>query len=101
MSHIWGGNCDRKIGFTLRVGGRRSGIDDRRNWDMYRVDGRVVTLRPKQGLKMMGFPSTFRFPVSETDAMKQLGNSVAVNAIEAVARSIITALKESAAEGRK
>lgn len=41
MSDIWEGNCDRKIGFTLRVGGGGSSIDDRRNWDSYRVNGEV------------------------------------------------------------
>jgi len=32
---------------------------------------------------MQGFPASFQFPVSESEAMKQLGNSVAVDAIEA------------------
>ena len=48
---------------------------------------------PKEGLKMQGFPDDFVFPVSETQAMKQLGNSVAVPAIEAVAREIIKELE--------
>ena len=42
---------------------------------------------------MQGFPDTFAFPVSEVQAMKQLGNSVAVPAIEAVADEIIKILK--------
>ena len=33
MSDVWGGECSRKIGFTLRIGGRGSNINDRRNWD--------------------------------------------------------------------
>ena len=41
MSDVWEGKCERDIGFTLRVGGRGSSIDDRRNWDSYRVDGEV------------------------------------------------------------
>jgi len=80
MSDIWDGECPKKVGFTLRVGGRRSGLHDRRNWDTYLVDGEVKVLSSKEGIKMMGFPSDFNFPVSETQAMKQLGNSVAVNA---------------------
>lgn len=35
MSDILGGKCNKKIGCTLRVGGRGSKIDDRRNWDSY------------------------------------------------------------------
>ena len=93
MSDIFGGNVDRKIGFTLRVGGRHSAITDRRNWDTYLVDGKIRRLSPKEGLMMQGFPSDFEFPVSEVQAMKQLGNSVAVPAIEAVAREIIRLLE--------
>ncbi len=93
LSDIWGGKCEKKIGYTLRVGGRSSGINDRRNWDSYIVDGEVKKLSPKEGKKLMGFPEDFIFPVSETQAMKQLGNSVAVNSIYAVAQQIIFSLK--------
>jgi len=86
---------NREIGFTLRVGGRGSGLDDRRNWDTYLVDGEVKRLTPKEGLRLQGFPDSFKFPVSETQAMKQLGNSVAVPAIQATAEQIVKALKES------
>ena len=44
---------------------------------------------------MQGFPDTFVFPVSETQAMKQLGNSVAVPAIQAVAKEIIERLNNA------
>ena len=90
MSDIFGKPCNRNIGFTLRVGGRGSRIDDRRNWDRYLVDGTEYKIQAIDGLKMMGFPADFKFPVSKTEAMKQLGNSVAVPAIsktiEAIAR---------------
>ena len=93
MSDIFDGHVDRDIGFTLRVGGRHSSIADRRNWDTYLVDGKIKRLSPKEGLMMQGFPPDFEFPVSEVQAMKQLGNSVAVPAIEAVAKEIIKLLK--------
>ena len=93
MSEVWGGDCPKEIGYTLRVGGRGSGVGDRRNWDGYMVDGVERRLGPREGLKMQGFPSSFRFPVSETQAMKQLGNSVAVPAIQAVGENIMRVLK--------
>ena len=62
---------------------------DRRNWDTYAVDGEVIRLSSKEGKKMMGLPKDFEFPVSETQAMKQLGNSVAVPAVRATAKKII------------
>ncbi len=89
MSDVWEGECSREIGFTLRVGGRGSNINDRRNWDSYLVNGEVRRLSPIEGKKMQGFPDDFIFPVSSVQAMKQLGNSVAVDAIQAVAKSLI------------
>jgi len=97
MSDVWGGTCSRKVGFTLRCGGRGSRIDDRRNWDAYLVDGKVRRLSPDEGKRMQGFPDDFHFPVSYVEAMKQLGNSVAVNAIQAVAKVMIDALNKSEA----
>ncbi len=94
MSDIFGGRVPKKIGYTLRVGGRGSGIKDRRNWDSYLVNGKVKRLSPKEGKKMMGFPEDFIFPVSDGQAMKQLGNAVAIPAIQATAKQIIKALKQ-------
>ncbi len=96
MSDIFNGKCDKEIGYTLRVGGRGSKITDRRNWDAYRVNGKIVQLGPKEGLKMQGFPDWFEFPptLSGVQSMKQLGNSVAVPAIQAVAKEIVKTLKK-------
>ena len=93
MSDVLNGKCSREIGFTLRVGGRGSKINDRRNWDSYYVDGKVVRIGPKEGLKMQGFPENFNMPVSQTQAMKQLGNSVAIDAVQAVGKKIIEHIK--------
>ena len=93
MDDVFDGKVNKTVGYTLRVGGRGSGLADRRNWDTYLVDGEVRRLSPKEGLRMQGFPDTFEFPVSETQAMKQLGNSVAVPAIQATASEIIKRIK--------
>jgi len=94
MSDIFGAQCSREVGFTLRVGGRASGIKDRRNWDSYLVEGKVRRLTPQEGKKMMGFPNSYIFPVSESQAMKQLGNAVIVPAISAVAAEILATLNK-------
>jgi len=95
MSDVFEGDCSKKIGFTIRVGGRGSGIDDRRNWDTYEVDGEIRRITSKEGKKMMGFPENFTFPVSEAQALKQLGNSVAVNSVRATATNILKILKNN------
>lgn len=94
MSDVWEGKCNRDIGLTLRVGGRSSPIDDRRNWDGYWVNGEIRRLTPKEGKRMQGFPNDFKFPVTNIQAMKQLGNSVAVPVIQAIAKEIISYLQK-------
>jgi len=94
MSDIFEGNCTKTVGYTLRVGGRGSGMGDRRNWDTYLVDGKEVRLKPEHALKMQGFPERFSFPVSEAQAMKQLGNSVAIPMIQAVAEQVFISLNK-------
>ena len=96
MSDVFdGAKVNKDIGFTLRVGGKGSPIDDRRNWDGYLVNGEIMRIKPKQAMRMQGFPESFIFPVSETVAMKQLGNSVAVTVIQAIAKQIIKVLDEN------
>ena len=45
-------------------------------------------LTPRECARLMGFPDTFRIPVSDTQAYKQFGNSVAVPVIAAVAHAM-------------
>jgi DNA (cytosine-5)-methyltransferase 1 len=94
MSEVFEQPCAREVGFTLRVGGRSSGIDNRHNWDAYRMEnGEVRTLTSREGKRMMGFPDKFKFPVSEVQALKQLGNSVAVDAVRIVAGQMLRTAK--------
>lgn len=93
MSDVWKGKCSREIGFTIRVGGRGSKIDDRRNWDSYLVDNEIRQLGVEEGKMLQGFPKDFIFPVSNTQAMKQLGNSVAIDAIQEVGSQMIKYLE--------
>ena len=90
MTDIFDGKkCDKEIGYTLRVGGRGSGVGDRRNWDCYIVNGKEYRIGIKEGKRMQGFPDDFVFPVSETQAMKELGNSVAIPVVQAVVKEFL------------
>ena len=64
----------------------------------YIVNGEERRLTPDEGKMMQGFPSNFEFPVSKTEAMKQLGNSVAVWAIQDYAKEILKALDKQYAK---
>ena len=94
MSNIFNAPCEKKIGFTLRVGGKGSHIDDRRNWEFYRVNGEVKRIGLDEAREMMTFPKSFKFPVSKTQAMKQLGNSVCVEVVKVVGNSVAQYLQK-------
>ena len=46
-------------------------------------------LTPRECARLMGFPDTFRIPVSDTQAYRQFGNSVVVPVIQEVARLMV------------
>lgn len=68
----------------------------------YHKDGSEILIRqagknprrltPRECARLMGFPKRFRIPVSDTQAYRQFGNSVAVPVVEAVAREMAIAL---------
>lgn len=94
MSDIFGAPCEQKIGRTILTGGRGGRIGSRYNWDTYLVDGKVRRLSVAEARKMMGIPKSFMFPVSETQAMRQLGNGVAVPAVKAVAQKLLKGMQK-------
>ena len=49
-------------------------------------------LTPREAARLQGFPEEFIIPVSDTQAYKQFGNSVAVPVIHAIAEEIIKVL---------
>lgn len=49
-------------------------------------------LTPRECARLMGFPESFRIPVSDTQAYRQFGNSVVVPVIERLAKGIEASL---------
>lgn len=52
-------------------------------------------LTPKECAYLQGFPKEFIIPVSDTQAYRQFGNSVAVPVVELIARNMIDAVEKS------
>lgn len=52
-------------------------------------------LTPREACRLQGFPENFIIPVSDTQAYKQFGNSVAVPVINAIAKEILKVLDEN------
>lgn len=46
-------------------------------------------LTPRESARLQGFPDTFKIPVSDIQAYKQFGNSVAVPVIKAITKKIL------------
>ena len=53
-------------------------------------------LTPRECARLMGYPDTFKIPVSDTQAYRQFGNSVVVPIVEAIAREVLVALGKPA-----
>ena len=53
----------------------------------------IRKMTPREWARLQGFPENFRIVVSDAQAYKQFGNSVAVPAIQATAEKILKALK--------
>jgi DNA (cytosine-5)-methyltransferase 1 len=51
-------------------------------------------LTPGECARLMGFPAKFKIVVSDTQAYRQFGNSVIVPLVAAVARQVVSALKQ-------
>lgn len=51
-------------------------------------------LTPRECAKLMGYPSDFKIPVSDTQAYRQFGNSVAVPVVERIAKSVVETLQQ-------
>jgi DNA (cytosine-5)-methyltransferase 1 len=55
-------------------------------------------LTPRECARLMGFPDSFKIPVSDTQAYKQFGNSVVVPVVEAIAKSVAESLRKPVGE---
>jgi len=58
-----------------------------------RSRGNPRRLTPRECARLMGFPETFKIPVSDTQAYKQFGNSVVVPVVEHLAKAVMTSLR--------
>ena len=59
------------------------------------TSGNPRKITPREAARLQGFPETFKIPVSDTQAYKQFGNSVAINVAAALAEQFVKILKTS------
>ncbi len=58
-------------------------------------------LTPRECARLMGFPDTFKIPVSDTQAYRQFGNSVVVPVIRAVAKTMLPCIASGERERQR
>ena len=58
------------------------------------TNGRIRALEPRESLRLMGFPDSFKITVSRAQSYKQSGNSIVVDVLMAITRQIMDALGE-------
>jgi len=108
---LWEGHKRRKRENKLKGKGFGYGIVDQNSEytntisARYYKDGSEILIRqknknprkltPREAARLQGFPDTFKIEVSNNQAYKQFGNSVAVNVVEAVAKNMLSALENS------
>ncbi|MDD4878212.1 MAG: DNA cytosine methyltransferase [Candidatus Nanoarchaeia archaeon] len=57
----------------------------------YMINGKIRKLTERECARVMGFPDTFKIPVSKSQAYKQFGNSVVVTVLKKITEQILTA----------
>lgn len=80
---------DREVAFTVRLGGRRSRVGNKHNWDGYMVNGKEYYLTGKDCLLLMGFTQEDYDRMRDSGVpdgkiAKVAGNSVVVTVLEAI-----------------
>lgn len=85
---------DRQPGYTLSARYYKDGSENL----VPTPSGNPRKLTPRECARLMGFPDSFRIPVSDTQAYKQFGNSVAVPLFEAIAQLIAVHVEKKRSE---
>lgn len=60
-------------------------------------NSRPRRLTPPEMARLFRYPESFKFPVSDTQAYRQLGNSIVVSVADAVVGAVVRALRETEA----
>jgi DNA (cytosine-5)-methyltransferase 1 len=93
----------KRFSNTIRCSGRRSGVDNPKNWSAYKLEnGEVFEYTIAHVTKLQGFPEDFRWSgVPESQRWKMLGNTIPTCLSKAILKAVgdhITSVPEMAAK---
>jgi DNA (cytosine-5)-methyltransferase 1 len=92
LSKLLNKKFKKDIAYTIRCGGRGSGIKNRHNWDCYLVDDKEYQLTIEDCKLIQNFPKNFILLGSKTQKFKRLGNTIPTNLTYQVGKSLISLL---------
>ena len=67
------------------INARINATNDRHLWDGYKIR----RLTPRECFRLMDFPDTFTWDVSDSQAYKQAGNSIVVRVLEKIIKNLL------------
>lgn len=78
LSEFLGMSFVKAMSNTVRCSGRKSGVDNAKNWSAYRLkDGTIFEYELEHVTKLQGFPADFKWGgVPESQRWKMLGNTI-------------------------
>lgn len=59
------------------------------------TNGRLRALHPRESLRLMGYPDTFKMTVSKSQSYKQSGNSIVVDVMMSIIKQIVKAEEDT------
>ncbi len=62
---------------------------------LYKINGKIRKLSPRECSRLQGFPESFIFPKSILEAHKQFGNSVSINVLQYITKEIINTIERN------
>lgn len=84
--------------YTIRCGGKASGVDKRHNWDKYYIIENnkklIYDLTIKDALKLQGFDEKFKLCGNKTQIWKALGNTIPTVFTEIIGKKILEIINE-------
>jgi len=89
LNDVFRGKAERQYAFTIRIGGRRSGINNRFNWDCYIVDGKPRYITLEECLRLQGFPANFFLAGNADQKFKQVGNSIPTTIVREIGMQLV------------
>ncbi|MBN2893504.1 MAG: DNA cytosine methyltransferase [Bacteroidales bacterium] len=62
---------------------------------LYKINGTIRKLSPRECARLQGYPETFIYHRSVTEAHKQFGNSVSINVLQYIVKEIINTIEKN------